>query len=45
MCVLYSSLSPFNAAIKTKLVKEIMSDEYNNYVEKQVKGLFNFSLV
>ena len=38
----FSSLSPFNTAIKTKIVKEIVTDENNHYKEKQVKGL-NFT--
>jgi len=34
-----SSLSPFNAGIKAKIVMEICGDENTKYTQKQVKGL------
>ena len=40
-----SSLSPFNAVVKTKIVMDICADENSKYTEKQVKGkLYCYSI-
>ena len=41
MFIINSSLSPFNADVKSKIIAEICGDENLKYSEKQVKGKFS----